>query len=339
MSQNQMKAALWVGGWEFSVEDRLIPPIETDEVLIAVSYVGICVSDLHVVEWGILPPPLILGHEFSGTVFDFGEQVKGFNKGDKVVAHPQGPCGECYYCREGLEHFCTAPYSNAFSMKGAFAEYVAVKAKQAYRLPDRTSLDEAALMEPLAIALHSVDRSDLKTGQRVLIIGGGTIGLLVAQLAKISGAAEVMVSTRSSYKREAALKMGADRVLDPLNENLVEIVDEVTEGRGLDICFEAVGSSKVIEEGFSLLGKQGRLIVVGTPPKDSTITINPFRLFYQEAEIRGSFFSPYSFQRAVQLLPRLNLKPMITHCFDLSEVRQAMDVMKNQDRIKVLLKP
>jgi len=216
---------------------------------------------------------------------------------------------------------------------------VIIKVRQTYHLPDQVSLEEAALLEPLAIALHSIDRSDLKAGQRVLVIGGGPIGLLAAQLARLAGASAVMVSTRSSYKREVALRMGADRVVDPVNENLAEIVREVTEGRGIDICIEAAGTTQTIEQGFSLLGKRGRLIVVGTPPINSTITINAFQLFLREAEIRSSFFSPYSFQRAIQLLPRLNLRPLISHCFNLSEIQQAMEVMRNQERIKVLLKP
>jgi len=113
-----MKAAVWIGNWDFKIEERPIPHLEADEILLAVSYVGICTSDVHVIEWGFPPPPLILGHEFSGIVEAVGSQVKGFKKGDKVVAHPVGPCGECYYCREGQENFCTNGYSNAFSLRG-----------------------------------------------------------------------------------------------------------------------------------------------------------------------------------------------------------------------------
>ena len=334
-----MKAAVWKGKWEFEIEDRPIPRLEEDEVLVAVSYAGICASDVHIIEWGLFHPPLVLGHECSGTVEAFGSEVKGFQKADKVVIQPQLYCGKCYYCRRGQEHFCNDEYSTTASHRGAFAEYIIVKAKQVYRLPADTSLKDAALIEPLAIALHALDQSRMKAGEVILVIGTGPIGLLITQLARLSGAGTILITARSSFKGEFALKMGADRVVDPANDNLERVVNEVTEGRGVDVCFEAVGSSEAIEKGFLVLGKGGRLIIAGLPPLNSSIKINPLQLFTREIEIGSSLLAPYCFQRAVQLAHRLNLEQLITHCFNLSEIDRAMKIMRSGERIKVLLKP
>ena len=344
MGKKSMKSAVWTGKGVVEVKDWPIPQPGDDEVLIAVSHTGICASDMHIIEGGlpttVVSPPRIIGHEFSGVVEAFGPQVKGYKKGDKVVAHPVGPCGACFFCREGEENLCT----NVFSVirdphQGCFAEYVLVKAKQVYHLPEGIPLREAALVEPAAIALHCVDRAEIKPGQTVLVIGGGTIGLLTMQVAKASGAGRTILSEPVAFKREVAQKVGADHVVDPMKEDLPGIVKGLTDGRGVDICIEAVGSPKAIEQAFGLIRDRGRLVIVGWPPATSTITISPYPIYRRELDIRGSFFSPYSYQRAIQILPRLSLQPLITHCFDLSEIRQALDVMKNQKGIKVLLKP
>jgi 2-desacetyl-2-hydroxyethyl bacteriochlorophyllide A dehydrogenase len=270
----------------------------------------------------------------------FGAKVKGYQAGDPVVAHPVGPCGECFFCREGEENLCSSPFSVIRDpQQGSFAEYVLVKAKQVYRLPEGIPLKEAALVEPVAIAIHAVDQAGIRPGQAVLVIGGGTIGHLVMQVARASGAGLMILSEPVAFKRAAALNAGADRAVDPTKEDLVQVVKDLTGGRGVDVCIEAVGSPKAIEQGFGLIRDRGRMVIVGWPPATSTITISPFQIYRRELDIRGSFFSPYSYNRAMQILPRLKLEPVVTHCFDLSEVGRAIEVMKSQQGIKVLLKP
>ncbi len=344
MGPEKMKSVVWVAKGQVKVDEWPIPKPGDDEVLIDVSHTGICASDIHIIEGGLPPtiitPPRIPGHEFSGVVEAFGSKVKGFQKGDKVVAHPNGPCGECYNCREGEENYCTNLFSTIRGpVQGSFAEYTLVKAKQVYSLPPEVSLREAALVEPAAIAVHCVDRIDMKVGQRVLVIGGGTIGLLTLQMARLAGASHTILSEPVAFKRDLAQKLGAQRVVDPRTEDLAAVVKDCTEGRGVDVCIEAVGLPRAIEQGFPLLRERGKLIILGWPPAESTITISPHRIYRKELEIRGSFFSPYAFQRAIQLLPRLTLEPMISHCFALGEIHQALEVMKKQEGIKVLLKP
>jgi 2-desacetyl-2-hydroxyethyl bacteriochlorophyllide A dehydrogenase len=344
MGKEKMTSAIWMGKGEVKIEEWPIPQPGDDEVLIDVSHTGICASDMHIIGDGlpltVASPPRIIGHEFSGEVEAFGSKVKGYKKGDKVVAHPVGPCGECFHCREGEENLCLNPFSVIRNpQQGSFAEYIVVKAKQVYPLPEKVPLREAALVEPVAIAIHAVDRAEIKTGQTVLVIGGGTIGLLTMQVAKLSGASRVILSEPVLFKRKVAEQVGADRTVDPLTEDLSAVIRDLTAGRGVDICIEAVGSPKAIEQGFGLIRDKGRLVVVGWPPATSTITISPFQIYRRELDIRGSFFSPYSFQRAIQILPRLNLEPVISHCFDLEKISEAIGIMKQQKGIKVLLKP
>jgi L-iditol 2-dehydrogenase len=344
MTKEKMRSAVWVGKGEVRVEEWPVPQPGEDEVLIDVSHTGICASDMHIIGDGlplsIVSPPKIIGHEFSGVVEAFGTKVKGYRIGDPVVAHPVGPCGECFFCREGEENLCVNPFSVIRDpQQGSFAEYILVKAKQVYHLPEGIPLREAALVEPVAIAVHAVDRAEIRPGQTVLVIGGGTIGQLVMQVARASGAGRMILSEPVAFKREVARKVGADRAVDPMKEDLPQVVKDLTGGRGVDVCLEAVGSPKAIEQGFGLIRDRGRMVIVGWPPSTSTITISPFQIYRRELEIRGSFFSPYSYQRAIQILPRLSLEPVITHCFDLSEVGRAIEVMKSQQGIKVLLKP
>jgi L-iditol 2-dehydrogenase len=342
LDKTTMKAAVWFGKGDIRIEERPLPDPAEDEAVIAVSYTGICGSDISGIEGSPLapPPPLIFGHEFSGVVETLGSHVKGFQKGDRVVAHPTATCGECYNCREGEENFCKNLYFPMLSgAGGSFAEYILVKARQLYHLPPEVHLKEAALVEPAAIALHCMDRAEMKPGARVLIYGGGSIGQLILQMARLSGAGWVVLSEPVASKRTLAQDLGADRVVDPGSEDLAKIVQEATCGLGVDLCIEAAGVPGLIEQGLTLLRERGRLIPLGTPPIGSTITLDPMLIFFRELEIRGSFFSPYSFQRTIQLLPRLNLHSLITHCFDLSEIDQAVETLKTGKGIKVLLKP
>lgn len=199
MGKGKMKSAVWVGKGEVKIEERPIPQPEDDEVLVDVSHTGICASDIHIIAGGLpataVSPPRIIGHEFSGVVVAFGSKVKGFKEGDKVVAHTSGPCGECYFCQEGEENFCT----NLFSVirgpgQGSFAKYTVVKAKQTYHIPEGISLKDAALVEPAAIAVHCVVRAEIKPGQTVMVIGGGPIGLLTMQIARLAGSSKLILS-------------------------------------------------------------------------------------------------------------------------------------------------
>lgn len=344
MGTEMMKSAVWIGKGEVKIEEMPVPQPEDDEVLIHVSYTGICASDIHIIEGGlprtVVTPPRIIGHEFSGVVEGCGWKVKGLQKGDKVVAHPNAPCGACYSCREGEENLCTDVFSVIRGPgQGSFAEYIVVKGRQTYHIPEEISLKDAALVEPTAIALHCVDRAEIRAGQTVVVIGGGPIGLLTMQVARLAGASKLILSEPVAFKRDVAQTLGADIVVDPATQELPKVIQEVTGGLGVDVCIEAVGAPEAIEQGFGLIRDHGRLVIVGWPPSTASITISPFQIYRRELEIRGSFFSPYSFQRAIRILPRLVLQPLVTHCFELTQIDQALEVVKTGRGLKVMLKP
>lgn len=339
-----MKCAVWTGADNVEVQERPVPEVSDDEILVSVAYAGICGSDMHILRGGlpveVLAPPRILGHEFSGVVERVGRQVKAFKRGDRVVAHPNAPCGECTFCRMGAENHCIGQYSIITGPKGgAFAEYIVVKGRQTYHLPDHVPLKEAALVEPTAIALHCVDRAQIKPGERVVILGGGPIGLLCLQLARLAGASTLILSEPDQGRRHAGECMGADVVVDPLKEDLADIVREATAGMGVDVAIEAVGAPKVIEQGVELVRNGGRLMIVGWPPRTSTVNLHPYQIYRRELDIRGSYFSPYSFQRAINLIPRLDLAPFLTHCFRLAEAPQAFNAQKSRTGLKILICP
>lgn len=344
MGRMTMRCAVWNGGSELEMEEREVPGVLGDEVLISVAYSGICGSDMHIIDGGLstasLPPPRVLGHEFSGVVQEVGPAVKGFSNGDRVVAHPNGPCGSCYFCRGGMENFCTDMFSVFKNPTGgSFADYVVVKARQLYHLPDGVLMRDGALVEPAAIAVHCLDRAELKPGQSVLIIGGGPIGQLTLQVARMQGASKIILSEPEEGRRVVAKACGADHVVDPLVDDLPAIVRDLTKGLGVDVCIEAVGNPSAIEQAVGLIRNAGRLVIVGWAPRTASISLSPYEMYRRELDIRGSFFSPYSFDRTISLLPRLILDPLVTHCFALTEINRALKAHRNHEGVKVLLRP
>jgi L-iditol 2-dehydrogenase len=339
-----MRCAVWTRVGQVEIQEWPIPEIREDEVLIKVAYTGICASDVHILKGGLpasaIAPPRILGHEFSGTIERIGAGVRGLRVGLSVVAHPNGPCGECFNCRHGEEHYCTAMYSIIRGPgQGSFAEFTTVKAKQVYPLPMSISLEDGALVEPAAIAVHCSTRAELVPGDHVLVIGAGTIGLLVTQMARLTGASQVIVSEPIAWKRQLARQLGADETIDPASEDLAARAKELTAGAGVDVCIEAVGSPRAFEQAIDTVRERGRIILVGWPPMDSTSAIPPFKIYRKELEVRGSFFSPYSFQRAIAMLPRLNVSALRTHVLSLGEIGRALGLLQEGQAVKVLLKP
>lgn len=203
------------GRIEFNHLDR--PQPADDEVLIEVKRIGVCGSDIHVYH-GVHPYtryPVVQGHEVGGLVAGFGSRVQGFEPGDKVVFMPQVTCGECYPCRHGMYHICDSLKVMGFQTGGAAQEYFPVKADMVLKLPETMTLDQAALIEPVSVATHVISRAGNVAGSNVLVLGAGTIGNLVAQVANASGAKKVLITDINEYKREKAFQCGLEYFTDP----------------------------------------------------------------------------------------------------------------------------
>jgi len=340
-----LKAAVFYGKDNIKVQERPKPKNEERDVLINVAAAGVCGTDIHIYkgEWKV-PTPLILGHEFSGTIEEIGGKVTKIQIGDRVVAEPNIICGECKYCLIGeRNYFCEKLEAIGVTRDGAFAEYVSVPEKNVYILPDNISLNEAALIEALACCIRGIENVQIKTGDAVAIVGAGPIGLILLQLAKISGASLVIQIDMIENRLELAKKLGADYTINIKERDSVDVVMAVTDGYGVDVSIEAVGNPQAIEQAFKLVRRGGRLNIFGVSPQDAVWNLKPFELYDKELTITSSYRSPFTFERAIKLVAsgRIKLKPLITHQYNLNEIKTALYIAekKVEGAIKVLIQP
>jgi len=331
-----MKCALFYGKDDLRVEDRPIPKIKDNEVLIKVGFCGICGSDTHIIK-GEIPwvSPLILGHEYSGEIVDLGKKVKELNPGDRVTVAPGIVCRKCFFCRRGLEYLC----ANRRLIDGGFAEFVSVPSELVYPLPPNVSYEVGSLVEPLACCLHAVDLASIVPGSKVLITGGGSIGLMLLKCVRHTGSSLTILSEPHKLRRSLAKKFGADVVVNPTTENLSQIVEHTTESVGVDVCIEATGLPQPIKDCIESVRRGGTIVFMGVASQSTEISIKPYQIYEKEMILKGSFMRAYAFPRAVDLLSRLNLKPLITHYYPLRDIHQALEFHQSKKGVKILINP
>lgn len=289
-----------------------IPEPGAGEVLVKVWRSGICGTDLHIAKGNFPAPnlPLTLGHEFSGVIAATGEGAEPLAQGDNVVVDINIACGRCYFCRRGQKLFCPDVAQLGVHRAGGLAEYVVVPAGNVYVLPKSLSLDDAAYVEPLACAIHGQDRIGVRSGDRVLIIGGGPMGLAHIALAKLAGAATVIVSEPDPARRELAGAMGADVLVNPFETPLEEALADLTDGIGPDIVIEAVGSIPTYEAAVAVVRRGGRILAYGAAPQTATMSLRPFDIYSKELTIVGSYAGTYdTWPRAIALLAEGRFTP------------------------------
>lgn len=340
MAQTMLAARLH-GPGDLRMEIIDVPVPKTDEVLIKVHRTGICGTDLHIAKGNFPAPnlPLTLGHEFSGTIVEVGSSVSSVPVGAKVVADINIACGACDFCRKGSKLFCPSVRQLGVHDSGALAEFIVAPAQNIYILPDAISLDAAAYVEPLACAIHGQDRIGIRAGETVLIIGGGPMGLAHAALAKLQGAAQIVVSEPDLHRREIAIKMGADVVVDPINENLDEILKSKTNNIGPDVVIEAVGSIPTYEASVALVRRGGRILAYGAAPQDASMQLRPFDIYAKELTIVGSYAGTYdTWPRAINLIAagRFNPSLIVDTILPLSEAVAAIKSLeKDRSIVKI----
>ncbi len=300
-----MPAAVLKGLRHVEVEERPVPEIDPDEVLIEVSHCGICGSDLHfMVQWeGAARPGAIEGHEYSGVIVAVGDAVDGWSVGEEVVGGPAPRCGRCEYCLAGRPSLCTDRGRVGEGEKvwqGAFARYKTVRADELLRVPDGLSLRHAALVEPMAVALHGITRSGgAQPGKRYLVTGGGPIGFLAVAALKAEGVDDIVVSEPHAGRRALCERLGARTVEpDELHVPMMphDIVDEP-----FDVVLDCSGFREAIEAGYAQLKRAGTLVIVGAGMRRPRFDIN--RVLLNELTITGSFvYDADGFPRALELL-------------------------------------
>jgi (R,R)-butanediol dehydrogenase/meso-butanediol dehydrogenase/diacetyl reductase/L-iditol 2-dehydrogenase len=335
-----VKAAVLKEVGVLEVQDVPEPETAPDQIKVKIVYSGICGTDPEIVEGRFVPPkpplgPNIVGHEASGTIVEIGKDIQGtFKIGQKVAMNFRSSCGACYYCTNKMEHFC----ERMSPASGAMAEYAVYKESAVFPLPDSVPLDVGAMLEPVSVAVHTMDIAQVKVGDAVIITGAGTIGMLLLQLAIRSGASKVLVSEPVAAKRKLAKELGADVVVDPVKENLEEAARKLTDGRGFNVCFEASGRVAVAKQLIYLAESCGTVVWCAVYPRDAEVGVPPFYMYSKELTIRSILVSPYSFPRAMHMLSKLNLKPLIT-VYPLKDVVKAFADLKAGKGIKIMLQP
>lgn len=344
----RMKAIQYWGPGDIRLEEVNIKPLEEGEVLVKVESALTCGTDVKTYRRGhpvlIKSVPSGFGHEFSGVVEQVGKGVQNFKAGDRVVAANSAPCGECFYCKKEEYNLC----ENLDLLNGAYAQYITVPAriveKNMLQLPDRLSFDKAAFCEPLANVVHGVERTDIKPGQTVGIIGIGPIGLMFAKLAKLKGAT-VIAAGRNPLKLKLADEFaGADEIIDLTRyQNPEKIFLSFTEeGKGLDVAVECVGLPSIWERMFSLVRPGGTVHFFGGCKSGSTVTFDTTRMHYGDIKMMSVFHhTPQYFRQALELIAsgQIDVEQLITDKVGLEGVQDAMERHIAGNVIKFLVKP
>ena len=311
------------------------PKPGSKECLVKVLACGICGTDRHIYH-GEYPStkPVILGHEFGGVIEEVGPDSK-FKVGQIVSVDPNIVCGECVDCKAGRTAFCPGLTALGVNINGGLAEYVLTPERQIYPVRNDLNPLHLAFIEPLACSIRGVDLANLKGGERVAILGGGVIGLLVVQLAKLAGASEIVLITRQKFRRDVALKIGATRVIDPNSE------DVNTSVKNMDVTFECAGAVETFKQSQNITRRGGSVIVLGLTASDATLEINPFNVVVNELRIQGSFLNPLTQGRAAELVEsgKLNLDILISKVVDLAGVQAILDAPPAEGDIKYIACP
>lgn len=329
-----MQAALLYGARDIRIQTHPHPELEPGMVMLRTRRAGICGSDLHYYEHGycaafVPTRPFVLGHEFTADVAAVADGVANVKVGDRVTVNPARSCGFCEYCKAGRPNLCRkiimlGSASTKPPTDGAFAEFVKVRADQCHELPATMDDGLGAMMEPFAVALQAVKRAGTISGKRLLVAGGGPIGLLVAMTARTFGAAPVALSDVVAARRDMAQQLGADVTLDPSANNLNDQVRELT-GDGFDIIFEASGARPALRQAFDLVRPGGTIVQIGTiGTEDVPLPAN--LLMNREINFIGSMRYGDVFDEAIRLVAtkRIDLRPLITGVLPLAAAGEAM---------------
>lgn len=335
------------GPGNMEIREVPIPEISDDEVLIKVRFTGVCGSDLKILaDEHPYYPPVITGHEFSGEIVEVGSAVEGWKVGDRVVSelHTRR-CGTCALCRSGQWHVCKSKRAPGWGIDGAFAEYVKMPAWLLHRIPDNVSFEEAAMVEPVAVAVHAVlERTGVEPGDFVVVLGCGPLGLITAQLAKAVGASAGLITGVESDERlrlPVARKLGIDYVVNVQRQDPVGLARELTGGAGADLVVDFAGAQAALSQGFEMVRIHGRFCAVGVPPTD-TVEVPWKASVYKGVTVVFNFSSKYSsWKRALSLMAcgKLDVKPLVTHVLPLERWHEGFELAKRGEAIKVLLHP
>jgi 6-hydroxycyclohex-1-ene-1-carbonyl-CoA dehydrogenase len=338
-----MKAAVFYGpNQPLKIEEVPTPEPAPGQVLIKTAACGVCHTDLHYIDHGVptfKKPPLILGHEPSGTIAGLGQDVSGFKEGDKVLAPAVLTCGNCEFCRTGRENICAAMVMFGNNIDGAYAEYFLAPAKDIFHLPDDIPLQEGSIIaDAISTPFHAIkNRAQVMPGDTVVVLGCGGVGINLVQIAAAVGGSVIAVDI-SPEKLEWAKKLGADITINPSDdEKWTKSVKKLT-GGGADIAIEAIGNPSTIETAFNTLRSGGRLVVLGYTHKD--ISLNAGKIMFREMEIVGSLgCRPVDYPKLIELcrLGKIKVKELVTGRFPLDKINDTFDILRKGEGLRSII--
>jgi 2-desacetyl-2-hydroxyethyl bacteriochlorophyllide A dehydrogenase len=329
-----MKTAFFVGKNKMEFREIPKPLIAEDDVLVKVMAMGVCGTDLQFYK-GIrkINFPHISGHEASGEIVEVGSRVKGISVGERVAIDPNINCGHCWYCRRGQFNLCKNKKVLGVSLPGCFSEYVKITQRNILKLPSTVSYAYGSLVEPLSIALHVFNRSNVQIGENVALFGAGTIGLLLLQLLPKIGV-NITVIDRVDSKLAKAKSFGADRIVNLSNTSFQSLLKE---NKIYHKVIDAVGVPETIEKSVELAGPGGRIVWLGLPTVN--IKINAFHFLYRELTLYSSLAYNYEFGVALQMIEegKIDLNPIITNKFKFDELNEALEIQSKGESIKSII--
>jgi len=345
-SSCKMKAAVLMDVGNLEIKEVDVPRVGPGEVLVKVMACGICGSDVSMYRGRYLPvKPIIPGHEFAGEVVEVGDGVKYVKPGERVVADINVSCGICYYCKRMQKLFCPNMYQIGIHSNGAFAEYIKVPEQNIISIPTNVSYEHAAFMEPLSCVISVVDKANIATGDIVVVIGDGPLGISASRLAKLSGASTVIVCGHHDYRLNKAKEMGADVIVNTKKVDPLEVVLSETDRRGADVVLEVVGKPTTYRWAIDMVRRGGRIALMGVPGPADKLELMMFNdIFNKELSLNVSFAGTYDKGiRALALIgsKKFDVSKLITHRIGLENLLDGLMMMekKADNVIKIVTLP
>lgn len=338
-----LKAAVLYGKKNIKIEEVNLPANQHN-IMIKITACGICMSDVKAYQEGqshYCKPPIILGHEYVGTLVKISKKNGDFKNGDRVAVIHAVNCGYCSYCQRGLFELCE---NKQRASNGGFAEYVSINEKFAkialLKIPDKLSINEATFLEPIACCIESIEKCNIGLGNIIVIIGAGVMGLLLLQLSLLKGASKVIVSEINEYRRNIAKSLGAT-VVNPEEIDLKKFITKETCSEGVDVAITTVFKEDIIKECFLFTRKQGIVFIFGSAIKNPDLLINSNKIHYDQINIMGSSaYKPFHFSIALKLLKenRISVTPLITSVEPLKNIKTSLDNYIKPENLKIIIR-
>lgn len=343
-----MKALVHTKPFTFEMQEFEVPQIAPNEVLVRVKAVGICGSDVHGMtgKTGRRIPPIIMGHEAAGVIEKVGSAVTGYKAGDRVTFDSTIYCNTCPRCLQGQVNLCEnrmviGVSPGEYRRHGAMAEYVAIPQHILYRLPEGLSYVHAAMIEPVAIGFHAVGRAGMQLNDSVAVVGCGIIGLCILQAAKLAGCGKLYAVDIDERKLAQAESLGADVLINPKSVDAVKKLTELTGGKGLDVCLEAVGANETVNLAINAVKKGGTVVLVGNVSPEVTMPLQ--RVVTGEITLSGSCASAGEYQACIDMMAagRIKVEPLVSKVAPLAEGPQWFQTLfeAKEPLLKVVLEP